>query len=624
MSIKSKLGSLLISISPTELKKRTKRAAILSISIFLLILTSFLAAPLAHQRANAYPAETATPLVTGKQDLAKQSPVPTQPASPTPTKQVSQEYRSISLQDPLNQGTVFLSLSDGGFSHLYVYQPVSMPLTPISSGPWDDITPAVSPDGTRLAFASNREGFWDIYILNLKDGQTTRFTNTSAYDAFPSWSPDGSYLVYESYLSDLEIIVQAVESGSSPILLSENPAADFSPSWSPQGRQIAFVSDRDGSRDIWIADLDKTEDSRFTNISQNAQEIESHPTWSNDGGQLAWAGQSNGIHSIYVWEKKEARSRLIGSGDWPQWSPDGSMVLTSLEEPNLTMLTALSVQDGLLRLPPVKQSGRLTGLSWGEFDQIPQIFSLLPGAEHNNLNDLDPEKSAASNNNKPLRSLKNVQAPYPELHREVIESFSALRNQTTALIGWDFLSTLENAFVPLTSPLDPSLGDDWLYSGRAFCFDLASLSAGWAMIIPENFDSAVYWRVYLRTRYQDGSQGRPVTDLPWDLYARIGGDPLNYENGGRFSPEVPSGYWVDFTALARDFGWERLPSLSNWQSAFFAARFNEFVQTSNLTWRDAMLELYPPEALITPMPLLPPTLTPVPTSRWYHPATPHP
>jgi Tol biopolymer transport system component len=190
MSIKSKLGSLLIYISPTELKKRTKRAAILSISILLLILTSFLAAPLAHQRANAYPAETATPLVTGKQDRANLSPVPTQLASPTPTKQSSQEnYPSISLQDPLNQGTVFLSLSEGGFSHLYVYQPVSYPLTTISSGPWDDITPAVSPDGTRLAFASNREGFWDIYILNLKDGQTTRFTNTPAYDAFPSMKP---------------------------------------------------------------------------------------------------------------------------------------------------------------------------------------------------------------------------------------------------------------------------------------------------------------------------------------------------------------------------------------------------------------------------------------------------
>jgi len=175
------------------------RAAILSISIFLLILSSFLAVPLVRQRVNAYSANTTPPQVTIRQTWSNSSPIPTLPASPTPTLPSTQEnHPSNSFQDPLNQGTIFLSLSEGGFSHLFVYQPVNLPLTRISSGPWDDITPSLSQDGKRLAFSSNRNGYWDIYLMNLENGQTTQFTNTPAYDAYPSWSPDGSYLVYES------------------------------------------------------------------------------------------------------------------------------------------------------------------------------------------------------------------------------------------------------------------------------------------------------------------------------------------------------------------------------------------------------------------------------------------
>ncbi|HSG45281.1 MAG TPA: hypothetical protein VLA72_19210, partial [Anaerolineales bacterium] len=77
--------------------------------------------------------------------------------------------------------------------------------------------------------------------------------------------------------------------------------------------------------------------------------------------------------------------------------------------------------------------------------------------------------------------------------------------------------------------------------------------------------------------------------------------------------DVPSGYWVDITSLAAQYGWERVPALPNWRTFYGGARFTQFVLTDNLDWHNAMLQLYPPEILMTPTRLLPPTLTPTRT-----------
>ena len=66
----------------------------------------------------------------------------------------------------------------------------------------------------------------------------------------------------------------------------------------------------------------------------------------------------------------------------------------------------------------------------------------------------------------------------------------------------------------------------------------------------------------LRARYQDGSQGSPLKQMPFDLAARYNNDPKTYDQGGIKIP-IPDGYWIDLTELALDQSWERLPSLDN-------------------------------------------------------------
>jgi TolB protein len=133
--------------------------------------------------------------------------------------------------------------------------------------------------------------------------------------------------------------------------------------------------------------------------------------------------------------------------------------------------------------------------------------------------------------------------------------------------------------------------------------------------VREDFGAQTYWRLYIRAQAQDGSRGEPLRANPWDLSSRYNLDPKVYEQGGKYS-FVPPGYWVDVTSLARQYGWERVPALPNWRTFYRGARFTEFALTDGLDFYSALLQLYPPDVLLTPTRLLPPTFTPTVTSTF--------
>ena len=88
--------------------------------------------------------------------------------------------------------------------------------------------------------------------------------------------------------------------------------------------------------------------------------------------------------------------------------------------------------------------------------------------------------------------------------------------------------------------------------------------------------------------------------IPWNFDARFSGNTTYYEQGGALEGTIPGGYWIDFTKLAIAYGWERQPSLSNWQHYYHGSRYNIFALTSGLDWEDAMLQLWPPEVFLVP------------------------
>ena len=519
-------------------------------------------------------------------------------------------------------GIFILALAEGAHTHLFAYSPIDQPMLRLTSGEWDDISPALSPDGEKIAFASNRSGYWDLYLLDIASGETTRLTNTETYDGAPSWSPDGAWIASETYLDDsLEILVQPIsDSSAKAIRLTNNAASDHSPAWEPGGRRIAFVSTRGGDSDIYLADLDNAGSSRFQNISKTPNAIEAHPLWSRDGSKLVWASNAFGDRpsGIYLWETENANipASWVGEGDWAAWNARGDSLLTMLENAEGDYLTAYSLEGNLL-LQSWRLSGTLSGILWLPNplpEDLPENYQKSAALTPVPLWEVATKTPDTLSVRENLVSLEDVQAPYPQIHDAVDESFLALREATADSTGWDALANLENAFIPITSALDPGMGNDWLYTGRAFSLNPLFSSAGWMVVVRHEIGQQTYWKLYLHTLAQDGSQGIPLHEPIWDLNARYNLNPANYEKGGKFAP-VPAGYWVDFTALAQNFGWQRLPALSNWRNFYHGTRFTEFVRKDNLNWYEAMLELYPPEILITPTPVLPPSATPSPTPR---------
>jgi TolB protein len=537
--------------------------------------------------------------------------IPTQ--TPQPANQPGQIDPDIYTY-PSQFGILILSVQEGTDSHLFAYQPFlekfsdsgfsGLPLTRLTSGSQKDITPDISPDGRYIAFSSNRGGPWDIYILDLLNGEVEQFTDTLAYDANPSWSPDGEWLAYESYqLDNLEILLEDRKHTTGPIPLTRNPAADYAPDWSEQGRWISFISSRSGQLETWYANLDSPEEDKAVRIPNLTGRSAQHPTWSADGRYLTWSiTTSEGNHSLITWDSQHPDQDPVftGSGDWPLWAAGAEILYAVVEEPSGTYLTAYPgvKGGGGVMLPPVALPGHVEGISWAGTTSFTWLSELNQGPDPTPLwLPVNHTEDSSSTGQKELISLRDLSAPYPQFLDDAAGNFSDLRNAVSREAGWDFLSTLENAYVPLGQPLPPGVNLDWLYTGRGMILNDTPRLADWLVLVRNDYGTRTYWTVYLRANDQQGNQGRPLQHLIWDLDARYSGSNAAYENGGAYSPAIPPGYWVNFSALAEAYGWRHFPAERYWQYPYAASRYGYFAFSAGLSLEQALLELYIPQQL---------------------------
>ena len=94
-------------------------------------------------------------------------------------------------------------------------------------------SPAWSPDGSRIAFMSDRDGNFEIYVMNADGSGPTRLTKNPESDAYPVWSADGSRIAFQSERDgNYEVYVMNAD-GSRQTNLTDNPAGDGNPTWSP-------------------------------------------------------------------------------------------------------------------------------------------------------------------------------------------------------------------------------------------------------------------------------------------------------------------------------------------------------------------------------------------------------
>ncbi len=207
---------------------------------------------------------------------------------------------TLALETPSSEIPLYiLSIYVNQKSQLYAFHPDDIPFTRLLDEPYEEIHPSISHDNTKIAYSAKKNGYWDIYILDLSDGSEMRVTDSPEYDGSPTWSSDDLYIAYESYSNgNLDIFIQDLQSQETdPIQLTNGDEPQYSPAWSPDGRKIAFVSTEGGNEEIWLAKLGTIED-RFEKITDRPKQIDIHPQWSADGEKLLWTSENYGYPRI--------------------------------------------------------------------------------------------------------------------------------------------------------------------------------------------------------------------------------------------------------------------------------------------------------------------------------------
>lgn len=493
----------------------------------------------------------------------------------------------------------------------------------IVNSPEDDRDPAWSHDGTRLAYASRREDSnWDLYIYDLRTGGTSRLTFNLAFEANPKWSPDDLYLVYESYqqATHIDLYIMLADGSEVPQRLpASSDAPDFSPAWSPEGRRIAFVSWRDGNQDIYIFDLNTGETINLTNTPNRHED---YPAWSPDGTVLAYSAVENGIETIFTHELiGNAAPIAFRRGRMPTWSPDGLSIafMVDAADSSATFITVAPYIEGGVATEVIQAPYGANSPVWMDAPLPPALVN-AGGFPLAIAEPLYIEQSRPPSGDPPygLGPLVNItSAAQPVLSERVNDSFNALRIRANQVIGLDFLGNITDALWTLEHRRQ--VGEpvrNWHYTGRAFSINRNQVGFPPPFeVVREDTDLATYWRIYVRVAQeaQNGSLGEPLRRMPWDFAAAVQGDVDAYNQGGRLRRQMPSGYYVDFTQLALDYGWTRDAATTDWRNNFNGRNYWVFQKRDGLTWYQAMRELYAESQLggfvPTPTPAPVPTLT---------------
>lgn len=499
------------------------------------------------------------------------------------------------------RGAIAYTVREAGQTDIWALDVGSRNPIRITNDVADERDPEWNADGSRLAYAARIDGNWDLFVYDAFQNATSRLTVEASFQANPTWDPVGNFIAYENYQNDnLDIFAVPIDNSQAPQAITIHPAPDYSPAWGPDTRTIAFVSLRDGNADIYIINLDDPEP---INITNTPNINEDHPTWSPDGRSIAYSAREPGAiaETVFVQSMDDlnAPPQLVAVGRSPAWSPDGTSITYAVDsiQNNRTDLYAVTFGEASV---PILISSVVPGATSPTWTLQP-----LPAALVNSgglpLGDSEPlfieQTNTFDGEDFQLQSLGNVQTDQPFLSDAVNDSFDALRQTVLEDTGLDFLGRLDDAFWRIDRL--PDAGEaprSWHRTGRAFAISRTGYLGvpPPVEIVREDIGNQTYWRVYVRVsdESQRGQLGEPLRQLPWDFLATDLGDVDAYNQGGRLRREVPTGYYIDFTILSSDYGWERIPAGSDWIANERARNFWLFLNDDNLPWCAAMLQLY--------------------------------
>lgn len=255
---------------------------------------------------------------------------------------------TLAFVTPSSDGDIMLARLDGT-------EPINL-----TNHPSRDSLPVWSPDGTRIAFTSDRDGAFNIYLMNKDGSEVTPIWHGKKRG---SWSPDGTRIVFAYNAGGIGHLRQWSTTDITTLLQLDHTIA--SPQWSPNGSQILFTTYEENVW-LWVVDADGRNASRLI----NGQRLE-RPVWSPDGSYIAFvAFRANSAAIELELIKSDGSCHTVLTSDLfsstePAWSPDGRQI-AFVAKKKLEVANHLFVMnvDGSQRRQITTEEARYSAPTW--------------------------------------------------------------------------------------------------------------------------------------------------------------------------------------------------------------------------------------------------------------------
>ena len=227
------------------------------------------------------------------------------------------------------------------------------------------MSPAWSPDGTRLAYVSFENKKPVVYVHSLVSGQRQVVANFKGSNSAPAWSSDGRQLAVVLSKDGGSQIYLIGADGSNPRRLTNSSSIDTEPFFAPDGQSIYFTSDRGGSPQIYRMGVSGGEVARVSfEGSYNVS-----PRVSNDGKTLIYIAREGGRFQLKALDLASKQSQTLTDGqhdESPSFAPNGKMILYATQAGNRGSLAAVS-SDGRVKQRLSVQAADVREPAWGPF-----------------------------------------------------------------------------------------------------------------------------------------------------------------------------------------------------------------------------------------------------------------